>query len=140
MKYIEYLRKAIILLKEAKSDLKIGNFNKAVSAMWFALEAIMRGILIFSGKQVPAKSGALMSKFVKFIVNLGANATIKDLLNSIYFVRMNADHKARIIDKRCAERTWNKTKKVLEELKHIMEMLGMNTSELKASGKDDFNY
>ena len=138
MKYIEYLRKATILLKEAKSDLKIGNFNKAVSAMWFALEAIMRGILIFCGEQVPAKSGALMSKFVRFIMKLGANATLKDLLNSIYFVRMNADHKTRIIDKRCAERTWNKTENVLNELKRIMEMLGMNTSELKSLRRDDF--
>lgn len=35
-------------------------------------------------------------------------------------------HKARIIDKKCAERTWKKTEEVLNELRRIMEMLGMS--------------
>ena len=53
MRYKQYLDKAKILLAEAEKDLAIGCNNKLVSAAWFAIETLLRAIVIQRGLPIP---------------------------------------------------------------------------------------
>ncbi len=53
MRYKQYLDKAKILLAETEKDLTIGCNNKLVSAAWFAIEALLRAIVIQRGLPIP---------------------------------------------------------------------------------------
>jgi len=61
-KYREYLEKSIVLIEEARKDLEIGCYNKAISASWFAIEILLRALLLFLGKPMMERSGALIGQ------------------------------------------------------------------------------
>ena len=65
MKFKSYLDKHFIFKKEAILDLQNGAYNKAVSAFWFSIEALLRALLIGEGKTPPDRPGKLISYAVK---------------------------------------------------------------------------
>lgn len=69
MRYKIYLEKYRILRSEAEQDLSLGMYNKAVSGFWFSIEALLRYLLIRSGKTPPERAGPLISKFVNELIH-----------------------------------------------------------------------
>ena len=92
-KYEEYIEKAIVLMKEANADFRLGNSNKAVSALWFSIEMLLKAMLLWVKEPIPAKTGAVISKFVKIATKFGINSRIQTDLNALYIARMDADHR-----------------------------------------------
>jgi len=115
MRFSIYLEKHKILRLEAEEDLSMGLFNKATSAFWFSLEALLRYLLIKSGKSPPERAGPLISMFVKEVIRDPSNRQhLRNLLNSIYARRREVDHRRKLADKRYAEKVYDHYKKALD--------------------------
>ena len=103
-KWEAYLRKSTILLNEAKKDLEIGCYNKAISASWFAIEAILRALLLFLRKPMMERPGALIGQIQRIF-----NHTYPDYkfllpqIHSIYEKRKRADHRETLYGEKDAE-------------------------------------
>ncbi len=117
MSWRDYLRKAEILLDEAEKDLTFGCFNKAVSAYWFAIEALIRSILLKHRRRIYEREGRLISEFRKFLLEVKPEyvVLINDI-NSIYAMRKIADHKSKIIEKERAKKISTKAKYIFSRL------------------------
>ena len=114
MSYKIYLKKYVIFQREALIDIKFGAYNKAVSALWFSLEALLRGLLIKEGKAVPERAGKLINTAINTIFDEIKDKTrLSRLLTSIYFRRREVDHRRKIADKKYALETLEKYKEAL---------------------------
>jgi len=104
MSYEIYLRKFRIFYEEALKDLKIGAYNKTVSALWFSIEALLRGLLLKNNKNPPERSGKLINVATEILFHDVKDATrLSRLLTSLYYRRREIDHRKKIADKTYAE-------------------------------------
>jgi len=104
MSYEIYLRKFKIFYEEALKDLKIGAYNKTVSALWFSIEALLRGLLLKNNKNPPERSGKLINVATEILFHDVKDATrLSRLLTSLYYRRREIDHRKKIADKTYAE-------------------------------------
>jgi len=118
MSYKIYLKKAKILLKEAEIDLKNACYNKVVSALWFSMELLMRGLLLKRRKIPPEKAGKLIHVFVnECFLSDKTKAEVASLLTSLYSRRKDVDHKKKIADENFAYITYEIYQKVLLKIK-----------------------
>lgn len=97
MKFRSYLEKHFILEKEATIDIENGAYNKAVSALWFSLESLLRALLIGEGKTPPEKPGKLISYSIQILFsNIDNPENLARIINSLYNMRTQVDHKDKI--------------------------------------------
>jgi len=123
MKYGEYLRKAEILAHEAIVDINNACYNKAVSALWFMIEAILRAILNRYKQSMPSKSGAVIAKTIDFVKDLGFGAEdIKELnvASTLYTLRNEVDHKRTVANKKTVQKALLCARKTLQVLRRLM--------------------
>ena len=100
---------------EAEKDLSMGLYNKAVSGPWFSLEALLRYLLLKSGKIPPERAGPLISAFINEVIHDPENErTLRDVLNSIYACRREIDHRRKLADKKYAEEVYRDYLKALD--------------------------
>ena len=93
MRYQQYLKKAKILIDEAEKDLSIGCFNKSVSASWFAVEALLRAIVLFKRKPMPERPNKLISQIHRMIhTDYPHLKYLVPKICSLYEHRKRADH------------------------------------------------
>lgn len=115
MSFKIYLRKYLIFQREALLDIKYRAYNKAVSALWFSLEALLRGLLLKEGKPTPERAGKLINVAMNTIFKgISKSARLSSLLTSIYFRRREIDHRKKIADEKYALETLEKYKEALD--------------------------
>jgi len=115
MNYRVYLKKYEVLRKEAERDLSLGMYNKAVSGFWFSIEALLRYLIMKSGKTPPERAGPLISKFInELIYKLDAKKKLRELLNGLYIKRREVDHRRKIADEAYAVRAYSKYREIIE--------------------------
>ncbi len=101
-----YLNKFRILRHEALVDLNTGCYNKAVSALWFSLEALLKALIIKEKKTPPEKSGKLIGLAIRYLFHdISDPAMLSRLLISLHYRRLEIDHRRRISDKEYAEKS-----------------------------------
>lgn len=71
MRYKEYLEKARILARETKIDILHACYNKATSALWFAVEALFRALLNQYRQPIPWRSGTVITRVFSFAKSYG---------------------------------------------------------------------
>ncbi len=114
MSHEAYFRKFRIFREEALKDIEIGAYNKAVSALWFSVEALLRGLLLKMGKNPPERSGKLINISMGILFQDVENAThLSRLLTSLHYQRREVDHRKRIADKTYAEISLKKYNEVI---------------------------
>ena len=115
MKFRSYLDKHLILRKEAMVDLNNGAYNKAVSALWFSLEALFRALLIREGRTPPDRLGKLISYTIKsFFSHIDNLERFARIVNTLYTMRTQVDHRDKIATKVYAEKALNLYREALE--------------------------
>ena len=101
--------------REALADIEAGAYNKAVSALWFSMEALIRGLLLGENKTPPERAGRLISLATNTMFRDLENPTrLSRLLLSLYHRRRDVDHRKKIADKRYALDTLAKYREALE--------------------------
>ncbi|MCD6492001.1 MAG: HEPN domain-containing protein [Candidatus Njordarchaeia archaeon] len=111
--YDSFIKKAKIFLREAEVDLKSGCYNKAVSASWFALEMLIKGILTKRQGNAPKKVGNLIVNIGRLMIGKirDVNLVINDI-KIIYEARKDIDHRNLLADKTLSEHILNKTEAI----------------------------
>jgi len=95
-----YIKKYLILQREALVDIEASAYNKAVSALWFSMEALLRGLLLSENKTSPERAGKLINLAVNTIFrDLEDSTRLSRLLSSLYYRRREVDHRKKIADK-----------------------------------------
>ena len=98
------LKKSQILLTEAIKDEKIGCYNKCISSLWFAIENLLKAIILRRKGSYPKKIGKLIAIMVQEIKSLNGDKIIIKYLRELYSDRKDIDHGLLIISKkRCRE-------------------------------------
>ena len=124
MKYEEYLNKAIVLIREAKIDIENSCYNKAVSAIWFSIEATFRAILNYYRHPIPSKSGALIAGTISFIHKqklLSQKEIVRlSLASSLYTLRNEIDHKRTLASTKTIRRAIQYAREILLILRKFM--------------------
>jgi len=110
-----YVRKAEELFREAKKDLDIGCFNKAVSTFYFSIESLANAILFKYGQRVRGFRGRINT-----IAILVSKKVAKDMLY-LYELRVLADHKEDLMSKEMAYGAFKIAEKLYSELKRFLE-------------------
>ena len=114
MSYEIYLEKFKIFYKEALEDLKIGAYNKTVSALWFSIEALLRGLLLKNSKNPPERSGKLINVATEILFHDAKDAArLSRLLTSLYYRRREIDHRKKIANRMYAELSLRKYNEAL---------------------------
>ena len=114
MSHEVYISKFKIFYIEALRDIRLGVFNKAISALWFSLEALLRGLLLKENKTPPERSGKLISIAVNLLFNdVEEVFHLSRLLTALYFRRREIDHRKKIADKSHAEDSLKKYRRII---------------------------
>ena len=130
MSYSRYIRKFRILLDEAEKDFLNSCYNKTVSALWFAIENLLRAILIHAKGWVPERSGKLISVFYNFLgMKIPEKTYLIKLINSLYMHRKNADHRSNIYNAEKVREIYNKSKELIPELLNIAKLCNMDIED-----------
>ncbi len=117
MRYEHYLKKARVMLNEAEKDLGNGCYNKAVSASWFAVEALLRAIVLRKGKPVPERPNRLISLIHRIIrLEHPDKKHLIPIISSLYEKRKRADHREVILDLTHAIKSLSQARKIYDEL------------------------
>ena len=121
MRYQQYLKKAKILIDEAEKDLSIGCFNKSVSASWFAVEALLRAIVLFKRKPMPERPNKLISQIHRMIhTDYPHLKYLVPKICSLYEHRKRADHHEITFDSAQAAKIFKRSKRIFQELLQIL--------------------
>ena len=119
-----FYKKALVLLSEGEKDLEIGCYNKAVSAFYFAVEA-MANVLFAIKKQKTRGFGGRLS-IIRNIFGKEISTEIKKL----HELREKADHREIIFNKRVAQEAADKAKELFEKIRkralRELNMAGLN--------------
>ena len=114
-----YLLKAEILLEEAEKDFSMNLMNKAVSAYYFAIEALANAIASLLGQKTRGYMGR-----INLIKNL-LGVKIANEMSILHQWRNIADHKEDLVSQELAG-------KVREKAKNLYEILKAKYLELKS--------
>jgi len=112
---LKYYEKASIVKEEAEKDLKIGAWNKAVSASYFMLEMLANALFALKKQKTTGFMGRV--SLIKQL--LGKDIASEFLL--IHEKREKADHKEKIFSKEEALEIFNKAIKFYHMLKNLVE-------------------
>jgi len=122
MKYREYLRKVEVLTREAIVDIHNACYNKAISALWFAIEAILRAILNYYKQSIPSRSGAVIAKTIILMRNLGQDERELGglgIASMLYTLRNEVDHKWMVADEKNMRRALQYVRRILQILRKL---------------------
>lgn len=129
MKSELYIKKYLILQKEALADINIGAYNKAVSALWFSMEFVLRGLLLSERKTPPERAGKLISLAFRTIFrDLENSLRLSRLLLSLYCRRREIDHRKKIADREYALDTLAKYREALRIISKKYPIVKQNPS------------
>jgi len=123
MKYKEYLKKSEIFANEAQVDIDNACYNKAVSALWFMIEALFRAILNYYKQSMPSKSGAVIAKTISFIREWKVNKRDLEELgiaSTLYTLRNEIDHKRTIATKTSVRSALSCAIRILQALRKLL--------------------
>ena len=121
MKFESYLKKAKILLEEARKDLISGCYNKAVSASWFAVENLLRAFLLRRGKVPPERPNKLISIIHKMLYEEYPDKRhLIPEISSLYEKRKRADHRDTFFDYSQADKAFRQAMKIFESIEEIL--------------------
>ena len=119
---MKYLKKSDMLLREAKKDLEMNCYNKAISASWFAIETILRAVIIFLGKPMLEKSGALIGQIQRiFRKKFPQYTSLLPKIHSIYEKRKRADHREVLFGEKEASSVVKETEIIVSNIKEILK-------------------
>ncbi len=92
-----YIRKGKILLQEARKDLEIGNYNKCVSAAYFAVEAFANALFLIKKQKTRGYRGriALVRSFI--------GDKYAEMMEVLHDMRSDADHRDKLMTRSDAE-------------------------------------
>ncbi len=121
MRYSDYLRKAKIMLKEAEEDLNIGCYNKAVSASWFAVESLLRAIVLKKRKPMPERPNKLISLIHRLLYTEHPDKKhLAHIISSLYEKRKRADHRETLFNRIHAMKSLSQAESIYNELINIL--------------------
>lgn len=121
MKFESYLKKAKILLEEARKDLINGCYNKAVSASWFAVENLLRALLLRGGKIPPERPNKLISIIHKMLYEKYPDKRyLIPEISSLYEKRKRADHRDTFFDHSQADRAFSQAIEIFKGIEEIL--------------------
>jgi len=103
-------------------DKEIGCYNKAISALWFSIENLIKALMLKVKGSYSNKVGTLLNFFSNFVKNSNINLDVVESVREIYLARMHIDHKLLIMDKTRCEVIFNKAEDVLRALEKMLEM------------------
>ena len=122
-----YLEKTNRFLREAEIDIKYGCYLKAISASYFAIEHMLKALIIREFGSFPTKIGPLFSLadklFVRKITSEKELKKYRDLMiiaREIYNHRKNVDHLDYIPKKNEAEEVLENTKLIINKLQLLL--------------------
>ena len=129
-----YLRKFKIFYEEALRDLDIEAYNKAISTLWFSIEALLRGLLLKVNKTPPERAGKLINVAIEVLFrDIEDIFHLSRILNSLYYRRKEIDHRKKIADKADAEKALQKYMKatsiISKKYSWIKQYLKVNNSQ-----------
>ncbi len=102
--YSFLLMKASVLLSEAVRDKEIKCYNKSVSALWFAIENILKAILLRKKGSYPRKVGVMIARIAELIDSVHGGKIIVRYVRELYNDRKNVDHSVILMsESRCEE-------------------------------------
>jgi len=105
-------RKQDILLSEAENDIAIRNYNKAVSAIYFALRKEVEEIIQKLGFQLPRRD----DKLANIIKHLGFDEEAL-IFMKLYELRKKADYADESIEEKDVKKALELVRKVIAKLK-----------------------
>ena len=127
MSYDKYYKKFLVLLEEAEKDFANKCYNKAVSALWFSVESLLKGIVLRINGWIPEEPGKLISLFAKILEKrFPSKAHLMKQIHKLYIHRVRADHRADIYEAEIARKIYFDARRLINELMIIAKNLGIN--------------
>jgi HEPN domain-containing protein len=112
------MSKADILLREAERDLEIGCYNKAVSAVYFAVRMELETLARKLGGNVPRRD----DKLINVLKHLGKEELALDALY-LYERRKDADYGSQSLDERLARKCLILGRKIIMQIRDLHQKL-----------------
>ncbi len=106
--------KASQLLKEAKQDYELGNYNKTVSASYFACRMLAEHIVEKKQKHIPRRDDKLANIFKSWGEKL-----IYSNLTTLYIFRVEADYGTEQMTKHIARKAINLAENTISRLSEL---------------------
>ncbi len=110
------MKKAEKLINEALLNLKVGSYNKCVSAAYFGLRMIAENLLSRRKLLVPRRD----DKLANVIENLGL-VELASSLRILYDLRKKADYSKHDVDSFEAKEALSKAVQLFEETKSLLQ-------------------
>ena len=110
-KALMYYRKAHVILTEAEKDLQIQCHHKAISAFYFAIEAIANVLLAIKKQKTRGFSGRLA------VIRQILGAELSSEIKNIHEMREKADHREQILSKEIAIKIAEKARNIFMKIK-----------------------
>jgi len=124
-----YLSKSEVLLREADLDLHNNCFNKAISAYWSSIEALLRAFLLAIKKSPPERAGKLISLVSKELKKIDPYADhIVASINQVYIHRRNIEHRSKLADPRLAKYIAELSRIIINHMRKIISALISETN------------
>jgi len=120
MSYRDYLKKFETFMYEIRMDKSMGCYNKMISSMWFSIEALLKSILLASGRNPPEKAGRMISIFANLYFR--GNRDLLKNLNKLYAMRKEIDHRKKIADKAYGEKAYKIFMDIMDKIKSSKEI------------------
>ncbi len=106
--------KALQLFKEAKQDYKTGNYNKTVSASYFACRMLAEHVVEKKQKHIPKRDDKLANIFKSW----GEKLVYRNL-TTLYVLRVETDYGTGQMTKNMARKALNMAEKTILRLSEL---------------------
>ena len=113
----EFIKKGEVLFEEARRDLEIGCYNKAVSAAYFSVEAFAN-VLLFIKRQ---KTRGFRSRVNVIRSLLGEE--VGEIMENLHRKRSEADHYEKIMTREDAEEAIKVSRKLINKIKEYLQKI-----------------
>jgi len=135
MKIKNYVKKAAIFINEAIIDLLNGCYLKAVSALWFSIESLLRCITWFYSGKLYESTRKLIHEFGRSIIKkyLKHYTWLPSMLNQLHVLRINVDHKHVVYNKDDVKKILFIYFKVMDAILKISKSIGFDVSYVETN-------
>jgi len=120
--YRQLLVKARILLDEAYKDKDINCYNKWISALWFAIESMLKAIFLKIKGSYPTRIGSLINLLARELRSSKEGRLVLRYIREIYNNRKDVDHGFLIATKERCESNISKGEYVIMYLENIFKI------------------
>ena len=130
-----YIRKGRVLLEEARKDLEIGNYNKCVSAAYFAVEAFANALFLIKKQKTRGYRGRI--SLVKSFIG----EKYAEMMEVLHDMRSDADHRDKLMTRSDAEHAIRIAEKLINALvKKLKEFVPDLLKEFFIDEIDDLKF